>query len=478
MLGAPVHLHEAKSRSGRHATGNKTMMKPNRTIDDTLKQSRNRRFQIHRWSIFVVLSLSYIWVYFHRMAPAVVSDALSQEFAATAASLGALAATYYYISMAMQIPSGVMADRLGTRACIAWGNAIAGFGSILFGLAPNFTLAAAARFLVGLGVSVVFVGFMKSNANWFEERTYGLISGTTLLIGNLGSVLAAAPLATALGVFTWREIFIGIGVFSLGLSALALLVVRNHPEDCGFTSAQEIARQQRTDEALIDWKEGLRDVIATRAIWPGFWFNFAMVGTFYAFIGLWAVPLLQQVYGLTSGEAADYTTLALLGLAFSAVAFGWLSDRRGARKPLMLLSACLYAAVWAMLTLLPWTPGWSAALLFGLMGIGIGGFVLTYPCAKEVCAPALAGMAVSLVNTAVFMGAALIQSVFGGILDLTWDGGFIGDRRLYGAEGYKMAMLFMLCLAIIGVVAATRLRETHCRNISAIQTQPKIVPAE
>lgn len=46
---------------------------------------------------------------------------------------------------------------------------------------------------MGLGVSVVFVGLMKSNTLWFRDRDYGFISGLTLLLGNVGAILAAGP---------------------------------------------------------------------------------------------------------------------------------------------------------------------------------------------------------------------------------------------------------------------------------------------
>ncbi|MEN9849630.1 MAG: hypothetical protein RL368_2370, partial [Pseudomonadota bacterium] len=118
-------------------------------------------FERTRWTIYGVLILAYMLVFFQRIAPAVVSGELMQAFNTTGAALGSLVAMYYYIYTAMQLPAGVLADTLGTRASVTVGNLIGGIGSIIFGLASDFEIAAVGRLMVGFGVSVVFVGLMK-----------------------------------------------------------------------------------------------------------------------------------------------------------------------------------------------------------------------------------------------------------------------------------------------------------------------------
>lgn len=196
------------------------------------------RFQRVRWTVFTLLALSYIGVYFHRMAPGAVAADLMETFQTSAAALGSLAATYYYIYTAMQIPAGILADTLGPRISVTVGALVAGLGSILFGQAADFSEATLGRFMVGLGVSVIFVGLMKSNTVWFSDRQYGRISGVTLMIGNIGSIMAAGPLAALLTVYSWRDAFVTAGVISLGLAVATWLWVRNRPEDAGFPSVQ------------------------------------------------------------------------------------------------------------------------------------------------------------------------------------------------------------------------------------------------
>lgn len=428
-------------------------------------------FNRTRWTVFLLLVLSYMSVYFHRMAPGVVSSDLMQTFATSGAALGSLAAMYYYVYTAMQIPAGVLADTLGPRLAVSIGALVAGMGSIVFGLAPDFDTAALGRLLVGLGVSVVFVGLMKSNTVWFAERSYGLVSGLTLLLGNLGSILAAGPLALLLGLFDWREVFVTAGILSLGLAILTWLLVRNTPEDAGFPSIR--AQQGLPPDAPRQhhWLRELRIVILHLPVWPGFWVNFGIAGSLFAFAGLWGVPLMRDVHGLDRDGAALYTTAALLGFALSSLAAGWLSDRMGRRKPVIVGAAALSVASWLAMIYLPWGPGISGFALYAALGLAAGGFVVGYAAAKEVLPPAVSGMAIALVNTGLFLGAAIMQPAFGWAMDLDWDGTLTNGVRIYAWADYRNGLWLSAGFTLLALLASLRVRETYGRNIASNPSQ-------
>ncbi len=421
-----------------------------------------------RWAIYIILVLAYMLVFFHRMAPGVVSADLMLAFNTTGAALGSLAAMYYYIYTAMQLPAGVLADTLGTRSAVTAGNLVAGCGSIVFGLAETFEIAAAGRLLVGLGVSVVFVGLMKSNSVWFSERKYGFISGLTVLLGNVGSILAAGPLAAVLNVYSWRSVFVAIGCISIGLALVSWLVIRNRPEDSGFPSLREMEGKASHPPRARHWLHDMHSVLFNRRIWPGFWVNFGMGGSLFSFAGLWGIPLLRDVYGLGRGDAAAYTTLTLAGLAIGSLAFGWLSDHLGLRKPVLIGSALFYTLAWFAMLYLPWSPGWSGFVLFGLIGLTGAGFVVTFASGKEVCSPALSGMAISVVNTGLFLGAALMQPLFGWVLDKTWDGTLVNGVRQFAMDDYRSALWLMCGFAVIALIGSLRVTETRCRNLTVL----------
>jgi sugar phosphate permease len=422
------------------------------------------RFNRVRWTVFWTLIASYIMVFFHRMVPGVVAADLMQAFQTSGAALGSLAATYFYIYTALQIPSGVLADTLGPRISVTLGGLVSGAGSILFGLAPDFATASWGRFLVGLGVSVVFIGLMKTNAVWFSERQYGRIGGLTLLLGNLGSIMAAGPLALLLVEVSWRSVFVSAGIVSIAFAVLTLILVRNRPEDAGFPSIREQEGLPSHPARDQHWLRDLREVMTTRAVWPGFWVNFGLTGCFLAFAGLWAVPLMRDLHGLDRAGASLYTTVTLAAFAIGAFKVGWISDRIGRRHPVIIAGTALSCLAWLALILLPWGPGWSGLLIFTVLGLTAGGNVVVYAAAKEVLPARVAGMAIALVNTGLFLGAAVMQPAFGWVLDLTWDGALREGVRLYGRADYLNGLWLSFGCALIALIAAPRMRETRCQQ--------------
>ncbi len=407
-----------------------------------------------------MVGLAYILSFFHRFAPAAIASDLQQTFHASSAALGSLAATYFYVYTVMQIPTGVLADTWGPRRLVTAGGVLAGIGAILFGTADTLAAASAGRLLVGLGVSVMFISMLKLNAAWFHDRQFATMTGVTVLMGNVGSVLATAPLSAVLTVMSWRVVFTYIGMLSLGLAVLSWLMVRDSPVQVGLPSLRELDGKAAHPPHHGHWYDGLLIVLKNRATWPGLWVNFGLAGSLFSFGGLWAVPYLHDVYGMDSAQATAHTSILMGGFAIGAFFIGTLSDRLGYRKPVMIAAATLYCLGW-----LPWLFGLpmsdtiSYALCF-VMGMGASGFTLTWSCAKEVNRHALSGMATSVVNTGGFLGAAILQPLVGWAID---QGGHAGGLR--GLADYQAGISLLFGFALVGWIAVLFIRETHCRYI-------------
>src|SRR3990172_7734724 len=135
-------------------------------------------------------ALFYLIGFFHRVAPAVITTELMVEFSLSAAALGNLSAVYFYSYVAMQIPTGVLADHWGPRRTLAAGAAIAAAGTLLFALAHSLALVALGRLLIGASVGVAFVAMLKLSTHWFPASRFALFSGIALACGIIGAVFA------------------------------------------------------------------------------------------------------------------------------------------------------------------------------------------------------------------------------------------------------------------------------------------------
>jgi sugar phosphate permease len=417
-----------------------------------------------RWTAFIVVGLAYVLSFFHRFAPAAISGDLQQTFHASGAELGGLAATYFYVYMIMQIPTGILVDTMGPRRVVAIGGLIAGIGSMMFGIADSLAAASVGRLLVGLGVSVTFISLLKLNASWFHDRHFATMTGATILMGNVGSLLAAAPLAWALGFVSWRTVFVAVGALSLLLAVLDWWLVRNKPSDVGLPSMRELDGKTAHPLHTGHWYDGLLIVLRNRATWPGLWVNMGIAGSLFAFAGLWAVPFLRDVYGMDRATATDHTTLMLAGFAIGAFFIGTLSDRMGKRKPLMIAGALSYSLCWLpMLFGVPMSAGVSYMLFFA-MGLCAPSFTLSWSCAKEVNPHALSGMATSVVNIGGFLGTAIMQPLVGWAIDRAHQDAGIAPLAL---SDYRYGIAILMGFSVIGLVATFFIRETNCRYVTS-----------
>ncbi|MDD5174957.1 MAG: MFS transporter [Sterolibacterium sp.] len=412
-----------------------------------------------RRGIALALALAaYLLSFFHRVAPAAIAQDMAAAFQIGGAALGSLAATYFYIYTLMQVPTGILADTLGPRKLLFLGGLVAGVGSLLFGLAPSFELAFAGRALVGLGVSVTFIAMLKLIAVWYEESRFATITGLCMLIGNLGSILAGAPLAWLTQITSWREIFAAVGVLSLLIGVASLFLVSDGP-----SAHKGVVRIDRTA-----WLVGLLTVLKNRATWPGFFVTFGISGSFFGFAGLWAVPYFTQVLGMTRAVASNHISLYFLGFAVGAATWGFVSDRLGRRKPLIFGGSLLHALgwlVWLSGIAMPPSASYPFCMLMGLLTASL---TLSWACAKEVNPPLLSGMATSVVNVGVFLGPAILQPLVGWAMDRSWlatNGTMQAGARLYSATDYRTGLLLMAGAAAFGCLASLLVRETGCRNI-------------
>lgn len=401
---------------------------------------------------------AYFLSFIHRVAPATIAGDLGAAFHANSAALGTLAATYFFVYLLMQVPTGILADTLGPRRILFLGGLVAGAGSLTFGLAPDFGAAFVGRTLVGLGVSVTFVAMLKLIAVWYEESRFATLTGVCMLLGNLGAILAGAPLSWLTQTISWRTVFVAIGALSLAIGCASLFFVSDGPD----------AHKRAGGISRTAWLSGLLSVLRNRATWPAFFVNAGVAGSFFSFAGLWAAPYFVDALGMSRAAAAGHISLYFIGYAIGSALIGRLSDRVGRRKPILFACALLHALTWPIWIsgiVLPLAATYAVCLVMGLL---TASFTLTWACAKEVNPPLLSGMATSVVNVGVFLGPAILQPLVGWTLDRNWQaagGTMSGGARVFTAADYRNGLWLMFGAAVLGCLATLAVRETRCRNI-------------
>ncbi len=414
---------------------------------------------VTRWGVLVVPALLYFLSYFHRVAPVVVAGDLMAAFAVSAATLGALSAIYPYCFAAMALPGGSLADFLGARRTLVLGGLSMSTGSVLFGLAPGFGAAFAGRLLVGLGASVILIAGLRLAAEWFRTEEFATVVGASQSVGSIGAVAGTTPLALLVEQIGWRQGFVTIGAATALLAVACALTVRDRPE-------QPAGRRRPAEPGLREIIAGIPGVIGNPHSWAVGLISGGIYGGFAAFVGLWGVPYLTQVYELSRVRAANLVGLAALGLLVGAPLIGWLSDRLRRRRLPLLVMTGLNVFTWLALVG-PATPIASGLLplVCFLIGLGSSVVVLVFAAIREVNDPRYVGVALGFHNLPTFLSFGLTQWVTGIVLDRYWDGALVEGARVYGHHAYRTAFVLCLLLAAGAFVSACLAPETRGRNI-------------
>ncbi len=426
-----------------------------------MRQQKQTFCLTYRWVIWGIMVLSYMVVFFHRLAAGVVRPDLESAFGLGASSFGLLASMYFYAYMLMQIPVGLMADSLGARKTVTAGMLLAGAGSLVFATAQGQGVLMFGRFLVGIGVSTVFICILKIQSRWFREREFATMSGCTNFIGNLGGIMAQAPLAMAVTAFSWRTTFAGIGVFSLALGVLCYILIRNAPSDMGLPPINETQASETAGKAdLKELVAGLITVLKCWRTWPNFIFLGCLSGIYLAFSGAWGVSFLREVYGMDGTSASMHVAWVVYGVMAGGFFTGWISDRMGRRRPPLVGLTALSTLTWAVLV--TWGGGKPPLMalkpLFFVMGFSATAYILSWVVAKETQSPRFTGVAMSVINMGSFLWTAFITTTMGNIIEAM--------QAQPALAQYRAAFVFCLACSALGLVCTFLMPETRCRNIT------------
>lgn len=415
------------------------------------------------WLVWGLGAVFYCYGFFQRVAPAVISDQLMTDFNMGAASLGNLSAFYFYSYVAMQVPTGIIADSWGPRKLLTTGALIAGLGSILFAMAPTVFIANLGRLLIGASVAVAWVVLLKLSTHWFPPNRFAMVTGIALFCGVLGAVWAGVPLRLLVDIFGWRSVMTVSGAFTLAIAVAIWVVVRDDPSEKGFKSYAQTEHLKR-NSVKKSLGDGLKKVFRHKntfllTLAPG-----GIVGPVLAFAGLWGVPFFTTHYRFSPALSAALLSVLMVSWAVGGPVLGALSDRIKRRKPLYLIGNILATLGWFFILYKTAHPLWLLIVLIIMTGTASGGMIIGFAFAKESVPVTAAGAVYGVVNMGVMMGPMLLQPAMGWILDLHWSGAMENGVRIYDLAAYRWAFGLMLGWSVLSCILLAFTRETGCRQ--------------
>ena len=342
----------------------------------------SRRAWVVVWATFVCLAVIFGVSY----SFAAFFENFAKEFAAQRADVSWIFGLCGLVYFVLGAGGGMLADRWGPRLVCMTGMVFIAMGLFLTSLAQSLTsVYFSYGLLVGLGIAFVYTPSIACVQPWFNKRR-GLASGIASSGVGAGTLILPVVVSYLLTEINWREALqlMSFGVLMIGLTAGFLL--KRAPNLSGNTSGQ---------------LPGLTLSAALKT--PSFrWLYMGtLLGAPVMFVPFAHISAAARDAGVPDAQAVGLVGLIGIGSLVGRFAIGWLADRMGRIKTLMLMQGLMG------LSYLVWAGAqdpWVFAVFALWFGLSYGSIVSLLPA---ICMDLFGGRAVSAIIGTLYTGAAL-----------------------------------------------------------------------
>jgi MFS family permease len=407
------------------------------------------------WAVWAVGLSAYVVAVLHRTSLGVAGLDAQVRFDIGAGALASFAVLQLLVYAGLQVPVGLLLDRFGSLRLVVTGALVMASGQALMAFADGVTGAVLARVLVGAGDAMTFISVLRLVPRWFPSRRVPVVTQLTGLVGQLGQVLSAVPLAALLAGPGWTTAFVSTSAAGVFVAIVATVALHDTP-DRRVNSGEAVTVRRLGDDLVGAWRHP-----GTRlGLWTHFTTQFP--GTVFALI--WGYPFLIAGEGLSRGEASTLLTLFVLTGMTAGPVVGVLVQRHPLRRSWLVLGVIGANALgWGLIIAWPGrAPLQVLVLLVLALGLGGPGSMIGFEFARTFNPPSRLGTATGIVNVGGFVASLLSILLIGLILDAR-----TGGRAGYDIVDFKVAMSVQYAIGAIGLIGILRTRRLARARMAA-----------
>ncbi|EXU63367.1 MFS transporter [Streptomyces sp. PRh5] len=387
----------------------------------------------------------------------------AERFHINASALSTFSILQVLVYAGMQIPVGLLVDRLGTRKVLMLGVVLFTLGQFGFALSHSYPMALGSRALLGCGDAMTFISVLRLGSRWFPARRGPMIAQVAALFGMAGNLVSTLVIARALHSAGWTTTFAGSALGGVAILVLVLLFLKDHPKGFEPAPASHMGADYVRRQIADAWREP-----GTRL---GMWVHFTTQFPAMVFLLLWGMPFLVEAEGLSRATAGQLLTLIVLSNMAVGLVYGQVIARHhAARAPLALGTVGATALLWGTVLLWPsaHAPMWLLIVLCAVLGACGPASMIGFDFARPANPPERTGTASGIVNMGGFTASMTTLLAVGVLLDLT-------------GENFRIAFASVFVLQALGVIQILRLRgRAHRRErerVVASRVEAVHVPA-
>lgn len=394
----------------------------------------------------VALSL-YLLAVFHRSSLAVAGLAATERFDISAAQLSSFVMLQLVVYAGMQIPVGLLLDRFGSRRILMIGCLVLVLSQGGFALAESYGAALVARVFVGLGDAMTFVCVLRLVNTWFPPRRIPLITQLTGVTGQLGAIIAAAPMTWALRELGWTTSYLAAAGLGLALLVLLLLIVHDSPD------------QRRVLGPAMSWfvvRTSLVESWRHPGTRLGFWTHFSTQFSATTLGLLWGYPYFVVGQGRSPAEAGLLLTVLVVAVMVAGPILALFITRHPwHRSDLVLGIISAIVVVWTVVLVWPGpVPLWMLLVLVVVAGVGGPASMIGFDFGRSFNPVHRLGTATGIINQGGFLATLLLVIAIGLVLDWRTP----GASAAYTQGAFTWAMSVQYLLWAVGMLQIWRMR--------------------
>jgi MFS family permease len=371
------------------------------------------------------------------------------------AGVGFLSSTFFYSYLVLQIPGGLLLDRWGVRKIVILGVLLFVIGLCLFATTTTLWVAIFARLLMGAATAPAVASVICLGANWFSLARFAMVVGLTEMVGSLGAVFGEGVMSHWVQTMGWQSSLVVWIVFGVVLAVAMLFWVYDQP-----ISNVKVVNQQSSESAGHDMYAHARAISGNLQIWLNGLYCGLQFAVNAAFAGLWGVPFMQRVHGLSFQASAWLVVLVPFGVILGGPFVGYMCDRMGMHRMFMRMGAIGGTVVTICLIVIPIHNLVFLGFILLLMGFFSATYVIPFANIKNLVAIEARGVAMAVANTfCILVGAPILQPLFGWILHHGLERVTADGIPVYSIQAFQWGMWSLVACTVLGFVLTFAMNE-------------------
>lgn len=370
--------------------------------------------------ILIAIMIGYAIIYMDKQFISLAMVPIAKELSLSPSQIGDVMAYYFIGYSVMQIPSGLLADKIGSKTVLMLSLLIAALSILFFSTISVVVLLAAIRLVLGIGHAGYPSSATKTIATNFAPQKRVFAQSMILSTAGIGGILAAT-LGALLLTQGWRFAYVGLAILYVAALLIVTLFVPKVPKE--------------------EIKEAPGEKISAKTIFMDSNIYFLFIGLLTINIVLYGVMSRMPTYltkelAVASGSIALIVGINAILTVVATIFVGMQLSKlfKNKEKQLVLITS-LVAAVLLPIFVLVTNATIAIIILVALTIFAVAAFTTLFTLPHKIFSHKVMGFSFGIVSTGGTLGGFVANKVIGSLVE--------------SSGGYMSSFIFMSVSAVI-----------------------------